>query len=511
MSKKQLFFSLKNLRISLEIIVFALIIIFFLDFTGTISNKFHLLEHLQFIPAIMAGSVAILVLLALLTLLFGRIYCSVICPMGILQDIIARISKKNKKRKQYSYSKPKNVLRWVIVIALLAAFCSSFTLLIGLLEPYSIFGRITSHIFRPLYFSANNLLEKIFTSFGTYFFYKTNIFFDLTSFLTAAISLAAIGFFAWRNGRTFCNTICPTGTILGFLSKFSFVKINFNKEKCNQCGVCAAKCKASCINFKEQKIDYSRCVDCFNCIAACNKNALVFGGKNQSQKTAAVDVGKRKFIATGLLTAISIPLLLAQSREFILKSGEKIRTRKTPLSPPGSQSHNRLLNKCTACHLCISKCPSHVLKPAFMEYGIGGMMQPVMTFEHGYCNYNCTNCSEVCPNGALVPLTKQKKHETQTGTVQFNREICVVVKNENNCGACSEHCPTQAVKMVPYKNGLTVPQIDAALCVGCGGCEFICPVRPYRAIFIEGNAVHQTAVIQNNENEKSTVITDFGF
>jgi len=532
MAKKQPFFSLKNVRKALAIFVFGALTFFFVDFNQTVSTKWHILGHIQLVPAILAGSFGILAVLILLTFLFGRIYCSVICPMGILQDIIAWVSKKFNKKKKYSYSKSKNILRWSVLGVFIISLLFSLTFLALFaenLEPYSIFGRIATHIFRPIYFEINNLFEKIFTSFGYYTFYKINIVFNLHSFLIAIISFLLIGFFAWKHGRTFCNTICPTGTILSFVSKYSLFKIKIDEQKCTHCGVCDTKCKAACINSKEQKIDYSRCVDCFNCLNVCKQKALKYspsfkqpplvppkGGDTplpigEGLGEGLVDKSKRKFLATSLLTILSIPALLAQGKEVILKNGLKIFTRKTPISPPGSQSHKNLLKKCTSCHLCISKCPSKVLKPAFMEYGIAGMMQPIMSFENGYCNYNCTVCSAVCPNGALSRLTKRQKHETQVGKVVFNRDICFVVKNGYNCGACSEHCPTQAVKMVPYKDGLTIPEINTDLCIGCGGCEYICPVRPYPAIFVEGNEVHQTAKIENNEEDKSIKINDFGF
>ncbi|MDR1543258.1 MAG: 4Fe-4S dicluster domain-containing protein [Prevotellaceae bacterium] len=514
---KKHFSLLKTIRVTLAIAFFSILTFFFVDFTAILSYKWHVLAHFQFIPAIMVGSFAILAILILLTLLFGRIYCSIICPLGVFQDILAWISKKiGKKKKKYSYSKPKNILRWSVLDVLILCAIFNFALIINILEPYSAFGRIITHIFKPIYLFGNNILEKIFTSFGNYTFHKEEIFFSLSSFSIAILTFFIIGFLAWKNGRTFCNTVCPTGTILGFISRFSLFKIRMDSVKCNSCGLCAAKCKTSCINFRERKIDYSRCVDCFDCLGVCNKKAIKFAPAVAQliapiPKGKTIDQDKRKFIVTGLFTAFSIPALLAQGKEIILKSGQKIRTRKTPLSPPGSISREHLLKKCTACHLCISKCPSKVLKPAFMEYGLAGMMMPTMKFDDGFCNYNCVNCSQVCPNGAILPLTKERKHATQMGKVQFNRDICVVVQKENNCGACSEHCPTQAVKMVPYKNGLTIPHINTDLCIGCGGCEFICPVRPYRAIFIEGNEVHQEAKIAIEEKVLKIVIDDFGF
>lgn len=192
--------------------------------------------------------------------------------------------------------------------------------------------------------------------------------------------------------------------------------------------------------------------------------------------------------------------------------GKDVLTRQIAISPPGAKSAEHLLHHCSSCHLCISKCPSNVLKPAFMEYGLGGMMQPMMYFEKGYCNYDCVVCSTVCPNHALAPLTKGEKHKTQVGHVVLNENICIVHTDGTNCGACAEHCPTQAVTMIPYENGLTTPYINTEICIGCGGCEFICPVRPHRAIFVEGNREHREAKITASEaTEVDVDELDFGF
>jgi len=222
--------------------------------------------------------------------------------------------------------------------------------------------------------------------------------------------------------------------------------------------------------------------------------------------THSIDSNRRKFLFTGLTALIAAPSAFAKDL-----TGEKPPTRQMPISPPGALATRHLLKHCTSCHLCISKCPSKVLKPAFMEYGIGGIMQPLMSFERGFCNFNCTTCSTVCPNHALKPLTKEAKRKTQVGYVVFIEDICIVHTKGRNCGACAEHCPTQAVKMIPYKGGLTIPKINTEICVGCGGCEFICPVTPYKAIYVEGNAVHKEAQPFITETKEDIDIDDFGF
>ena len=154
---------------------------------------------------------------------------------------------------------------------------------------------------------------------------------------------------------------------------------------------------------------------------------------------------------------------------------------------------------------------THILKPAFMEYGLAGMMQPTVSFEKGFCNFDCTVCGDVCPNGAILPISVEQKHLTHMGYVVFIEENCIVYTDGTSCGACSEHCPTQAVAMVPYKDGLTIPHVNKEICVGCGGCEYVCPARPFRAIYIEGNPVQKEAKPFKESEEHKVEIDDFGF
>jgi len=481
---------LKKLRVALSLFIFILLTFYFLDFAGILPTQFHALGHIQFIPALLSHNAGIIIFLAILVLLFGRIYCSTICPMGTLQDIISR-------KKKFAYRKSNPILRWSIVAVCLILFFLGFTVVAGILDPYSMYGRIAVHLFKPIYMFANNILASVFGHFGNYAFYKTGIgILSAFSFAIALISFAAIGTLAYAKGRLYCNTICPVGTIMGFLSKFSLFKIRINSDKCVSCGVCEKKCKASCIDAKAKTIDYSRCVNCFDCISNCNRKGISFSASHP-----LVDKSKRNF----LFAAIAAPAVLAKTEIKAASASKNV------ISPPGSVSAKRLLKHCSSCHLCVSKCPSHVLDPAFLEYGIGGMMMPKMSFEKGFCNFDCVICTRVCPNEALLPLSVEQKHKLQVGKVVFIPEICVVHTEGTSCGACSEHCPTQAVKMVPYKNGLTVPSIDEDICVGCGGCEYICPVRPKRAIYVEGNSEHKEAKAFESGEKKDVDIMDFGF
>ena len=533
---------LKKTRVILSIIIFTLITLYFLDFRGFLPESLKFLTQIQFIPALLSLSFIILMSLIILTLLFGRVYCSSVCPMGVYQDIVAWLSKRFNKKKRYKYSKAKSILRRSVLAGTIVAFITGFNFLVGLLDPYGAYGRIATHLFRPIYLAGNNLLTTIFTSFGNYTFYQVSVYtISVSSTIIALITFLVIGYMAWKGGRTYCNTICPVGTTLGFFSKHSLFRVQFVDEKCNMCGLCVMKCKSSCIDSGNKKIDYSRCVTCFNCIEICNRDAMKYKivrrrktpvvdpmpaytyakeeKKAKSSKSDSliknqmvnknVDESKRRFLSASLLTGLSVGSLLAQQASGDILPKRELK-RQIPIAPPGTLSFDNLREKCISCHLCVSKCPSRVIKPALLEYGLGGIMQPKLYFDRGFCNYDCTVCGDVCPTGAIEQLTVEEKNKTQIGKVNFNIENCIVYYDETNCGACSEHCPTQAVHMVPYKGHLTIPETDPSICVGCGGCEYVCPAIPYKAIYVEGIDTQNIIEIEHEEAEE-IIIDDFGF
>lgn len=528
---------LKSLRILLAFLFFIPVLLYFVDFASLLPDNIHALLHTQLMPAILGGMVGLVVLQFLLALLLGRIYCSVICPAGVLQDIINRLfcigKKKKKGKRRFAYHKPMNGLRYTILAltALFAVF--GFSGLCLLLDPYSNFGRIATNLFRPVVMWGNNLLADGLMKVDNYtLFHVTISTVALPAFIAASVALILFIVMTVFRGRLFCNTLCPVGTALSLVSRYSFFRISFDKEACTHCGNCEHTCKAEAINSKDLTIDASRCVDCFNCVSSCSKGGLQYRYAPFFKKQVTTEVtlaaktahterpaanSRRSFLATGVTVAATLPVVSAIADE-VQKGGahgkeKKMKGRKKwpPLTPPGSISLERFKDKCTGCHLCVVRCPSQVLRPTGLEYGFDYMLKPRLAYISSYCNYECTVCADVCPTGAIKPLTKEEKITTQVGIATFFINRCIVKTEGNDCGACAEHCPTQAVHMEPYEGTLTIPQIEADLCIGCGGCESICPVRPMRAIIVKSNEVHQFVEKPKEEEIKEVEVDDFGF
>jgi len=377
---------LRKIRLTLAILFFGLITLLFLDFTGTIHAWFGWMAKIQFLPAVLALNVAVIVFLVALTLIFGRVYCSVICPLGVLQDLFGWMGKKQKKNR-YSYSPAKNWLRYGVLVLFIAALVAGVGSFVALLAPYSSFGRIASNLLAPLYGWGNNLLAYFAERMDSYAFYETEVWIaSLPTFIIAAVTLVVLIVLAWRGGRTYCNTICPVGTVLGVLSRFSWLAPVIDTEKCNACGLCARNCKASCIDSKNHKIDYSRCVACMDCIEKCNKGAISYRPRKKQAKAAPVVDESRRSALTATAILASTSLLKAQEKKrdggLAVIEDKVVPERKTRLVPPGALSIKNFEQHCTACQLCVSVCPNDVLRPST---GLLTLMQPEMGYENGYC------------------------------------------------------------------------------------------------------------------------------
>ena len=546
---------LRKIRITLAAICFVAVTLLFLDFTGTLHLWFGWLAKIQFLPAVLALNFVVIAILLVLTLLFGRIYCSVICPLGIFQDCVSNLSSRRKgKKARFSYSKEIKWLRYGVLVLFVIALVAGLNSLVALLAPYSAYGRMVQSLLAPVWQWGNNLLAWIAERQDSYAFVTKEVWLkSLPTLIVATVTFVVVVVLAWRNGRTYCNTICPVGTTLSFFSRFAMFRPVIDKSKCKSCHACERKCKAACIDVDNHKIDYSRCVDCFDCIDSCRLGALKYrfawgrgvgsgstgaktpqnapvgskmtsdeskNGQNRSSAaptpvaepvvrqgsptTEATDKGRRAFLVGGAAVIggsllSSIPMR-AEDEEIKDKKRDggfaevlpkKAPNRKTPITPFGSESVEKFYKHCTACQLCVTVCPNNVLRPSSrLEH----LMQPEMSFEKGYCRPECVKCSEVCPAGAILKITPEEKTEWKVGTAGVDYDLCVVNRDGVSCGNCAHHCPVGAIRMVRKnpddEKSPRIPSVNEEKCIGCGACENLCPSRPISAITVNGYSVH---------------------
>ena len=514
---------LRRIRIVVSAVLFVCFFMIFTDIRHIIPSAYiNKLMFLQVIPSFVkfyyvetiAASGFILILI--LTLISGRTYCSFLCPLGIGQDIFSRIGGRIKRKfRRYGYKKPFTILRYLLLIITLIVTMVWGIYAITLLDPYSIFGRFMTFFAKPAIILINNLLAGLFGKFDLY----TISYIPVTGFKLAAYAIPSaffilIGILSFTKGRLYCNMICPVGTLLGLFSKISLFRIKFDESACTRCGRCSIGCKSSCIDFLKHHIDVTRCVDCFNCINICQDKALSYGPVKLKAREHVTDESKRNLVAGSLLLIFGLPETIYGQDKAAPKPKKEstVKENRTfPVCLPGAGSIRDFNSWCTACSLCINVCPNGVLQPSLIEYGISGMMQPVMNYHKSFCTYNCTACTEICPTNALRPLVLEAKKRTQLGKAVFIKDNCIVKTEKTACGACSEACPTKAVYMVPYEGNLMIPEVNNDICIGCGHCEFACPTTPYKAIFVDGNAVHKAAKKPENKESEIKTPVDFPF
>ncbi|MFA5264163.1 MAG: 4Fe-4S binding protein [Opitutaceae bacterium] len=514
----------RNLRIVAALAFFGTLTAVLVDFRQLVpQHPGHAIASLQFVPAAVAlvtgalatGVLALAVLL--LTLLIGRAYCSVICPLGVFQDVVMRLSKwLRPKARPLAFTARRTLWRQVFLWGTLAGVAAGWAgFVLSLIDPYSNYGRIASALFRPLLALANNAVVGSANAVGIASLYRVNLPWPGIGALVApALFLTLIVIMSALRGRLYCNTVCPVGTILGWVARHAAFRISIDKSACTKCAACFRACKAQCIDLRNSEVDFDRCVACNNCISVCDERGINYRFMWRRDRKTATEPGMkledsgakdperralfgRTIAALTLASGFPRQSHAAQNKhrhgqpEIPAAANDNV---SVGVSPPGSGSVERFLDRCTACHLCISACPSKVLQPALFEYGLEGFMKPRLDFSAAYCAYDCVRCAEVCPDGAIAVLPVAQKQLQQIGLATFHQEKCIVKTQGTDCAACSEHCPTKAVFTVPYGNNLRMPKVNQALCVGCGACQYVCPATPEKAITVAGVRVHSLAV-----------------
>jgi len=462
---------LKKIRVGAAVVFWAGITLLLLDISGVLNGYLGWMAKVQALPAVLALNVVVIVGLVLLTLLFGRVYCSVICPLGVTQDIISHIGTHGKKA-PYKYHKELKWLRYGVWAAFVACLIAGVQVIVSLLAPYGAFGRMVQSIRHPL----------------------------MPTVIVAAATFIIIAALSLKGGRTYCNSICPVGTTLGLISRFAMFRPMIDSSQCVRCHSCEHKCKAQCIEITKEKvgIDHSRCVACFNCIDSCPKGGLKFRfawGKHHPEERGDEGSGRRAFLAGTVIAAGALATkgLEAKAQNLQKVDGglaevlpKKAPKKEIPVTPPGSASVKDFYRHCIACQLCVSACPNGILKPSTDPERL---MQPEICYDNGWCRPECTECSKVCPAGAIKKITREEKTAYHIGTAQVDAQSCLSATGKTHCGKCAMMCPVGAIHMVTV-DGNRVPAVNEEVCIGCGACEQYCPVRPISAIRVNGKYQH---------------------
>jgi ferredoxin len=414
------------------------------------------LAKTQFWPSVAGGTLAFAAIVAV-TLVFGRWYCGVTCPLGILQDVAFAL---NRRRSQ----KPSGKIQWAARCAFLAAFAAFgfFGPFFAWIEPYGIFGRIFT------------------TASG--------------SILGAAIFALAI----WR-GRAWCNWICPVGTILGAVSRILPTGLKIDPAKCIGCRKCEKNCRAAAIaiNGGGGSIDAAKCVQCRDCTATCPKGAISFGltrerASAKADASAREGATRREFLVGAVAGTAAIAAEAVEDKiydgGFAPVSSPGIDVRNAPLRPAGAHSEKHFRSHCVGCQLCVKECPGKVLRPSTR---LKDFMLPEMAFDKGFCTIDCNRCGEVCPARAIEKIPAEMKPNIHIGEAVWHKDRCLAAKEGVNCMACLRHCPVKAIVRIDGPGGVKIPVVDADKCIGCGACEHVCPARPMPAMTVRSNERHR--------------------
>lgn len=522
---------LRKIRITLAAICFVAVTLLFLDFTGTLHLWFGWLAKIQFLPAVLALNFVVIAILLVLTLLFGRIYCSVICPLGIFQDCVSNLSSRRKgKKARFSYSKEIKLLRYGVLVLFVIALVAGLNALVALLAPYSAYGRMVQSLLAPVWQWGNNLLAWIAERQDSYAFVTKDVWLkSLPTLIVAAVTFVVVVVLAWRNGRTYCNTICPVGTTLSFFSRFAMFRPVIDKSKCKSCHACERKCKAACIDVDNHKIDYSRCVDCFDCIDSCRLGALKYrfawgrgvGSGSTGAKTPQNAPVGSKMTSDGskngqnrssvVPTPVAEPVVRQGSPTAeVTDNGKGVSTidATSPVAEPveATDKGRRAFLVGGAAVIggsLLSSIPMRAedeeIKDKKRDGGFAEVLPkkapnrktPITPFGsesvekfYKHCTA-CQLCVTVCPNNVLRPSSRLE-HLMQP-EMSFEKGYC-----RPECVKCSEVCPAGAIlKITPEEKTewkVGTAGVDYDLCVvnrdgvSCGNCAHHCPVGAIRMV-----------------------------
>ena len=448
------------------------------------------------------------------TLLLGRFFCGWICPMGTLQHFVGNMhseSKRGKQRIDSNRYKRWQTLKYVVLIAgLIAAYFGSMA--IGWLDPFSLLVRSVGLALLPAFnFAMRAVLAPLehsniafIKSTGTALhgaLQATVLDFRQTHFaqgLALGILFLVILAASLRVTRLWCRSICPLGALLGAASRFSILGLHKDPAACDKCNRCLLNCQGGDDPIGGVPWRKAECLMCMNCVGSCPHDSLQFRFFRKEKEVASPDIGRRKAMTGVAAGAVIVPLMRANTGMGKSRHDRLLR-------PPGSLEEADFLSRCIRCGECMKVCPNNSLHPILDQAGLEGLWTPTLVPRIGYCEPSCVLCSEVCPTGAIWQLTPKEKgwvvgvseHQNQPvrlGTAFYDRGRCLPWAEATECIVCEEWCPVspkaiyvqeaQVIDSTGVVKTLKQPRVDPSRCVGCGACEYACPLQERPAVYV---------------------------
>jgi polyferredoxin len=447
------------------------------------------------------------------TLFLGRFFCGWICPMGTLQHFVGNLpseAKRGKQRIEANRYKRWQTVKYAVLIAGLVAACLG-SMAIGWLDPFSLlvrsvglsllpaFNYAVRAVLAPLEHShvaaiqatgetLHSILQAVLLDFR-----QTHFAQGLALGILFVLILGA----SLRVTRLWCRAICPLGALLGAVSRWSVLGLHKDAESCNRCNRCLLHCQGGDDPVGGAPWRKAECLMCMNCVGSCPEHSLVFRFFRKEEEVASPDLGRRRTI-TGLAAgAVAVPLMRANT------GMDKSRHERL-LRPPGALEEPDFLSRCIRCGECMKVCPNNALHPTLEEAGLEGLWTPTLVPRIGYCEPSCVLCSEVCPTGAIWQITPGEKgwvvgvgqpsQPVRLGTAFYDRGRCLPWAMATDCIVCEEWCPVspkaiyveeaEVIDSAGKTKTLKQPRVDPSRCVGCGACEYACPLQEHPAVYV---------------------------
>jgi len=446
------------------------------------------------------------------TMLLGRFFCGWICPVGSIHHFFSSLTSERKRGKHLiesnRYKRWQATKYYLLAAALVAAVLG--TGVVGWLDPFSFLVRslglsilpgtnyALNVVLRAMEHSRSALVQA--AGSGLHFVFGWLLLSFKQPYFRQGVWLGLVFIFLlalnFRVTRFWCRALCPLGALLGIASRWSILGLVKSPERCEDCNRCLLRCQGGDDPIGGVPWRQPECHLCLNCIDECPEHGLQFKFF-PTQKSIGVNLQRRK-VLTGLAAGAVVVPLLRSTAGFAVERHERL------LRPPGALDEEYFLSRCVRCGECMKVCPNNALQPALTEAGLEGLWTPVMVPRIGYCESSCVLCSQVCPTGAIWEITaKEKGWEARVpsdakpislGTAFIDRGRCLPWAMATPCIVCEEWCPTspkaiylQPAEVADAENHLKQvkqPLVDPHRCVGCGACEYACPVQDRPAVYV---------------------------